>query len=146
MNTLRVPADPPAKLFWSVTVYDITTRCLIDNPQQRGDRGSRDPELVTNDDRSVDIHFGPTEPLRAAVGLIDEPGDAVTSAARVPRHKTPRVPRTADRGRSFTIHSGLVTSRTTSRATRLQGLLWAPSARCGARTSVAALALDGRRK
>ena len=43
--TLRVPADPPAKLFWSATVYDTDTRCLIDNEQQRGDRGSRDPEL-----------------------------------------------------------------------------------------------------
>ena len=40
--TLHVPADPPAKLFWSATVYDVTTRCLIDNEQQRGDRGSRD--------------------------------------------------------------------------------------------------------
>ena len=43
--TLHVPADPPAKLFWSVTVYDVATRCLIDNDQQRGDRGSRDADL-----------------------------------------------------------------------------------------------------
>ena len=42
--TLHVPADPPAKLFWSATVYDVATRCLIDNEQQRGDRGSRDPD------------------------------------------------------------------------------------------------------
>ncbi len=60
--TLHVPADPPARLFWSVTVYDVWTRCLIDNDQQRGDRGSRDPELVSNPDRSVDLSFGPTEP------------------------------------------------------------------------------------
>ena len=52
---LHVPANPPAKLFWSATVYDVTTRCLIDNEQQRGDRGSRDPDLVTNDDGSVDL-------------------------------------------------------------------------------------------
>lgn len=58
---LRVPADPPAKLFWSATVYDIATRCLIDNPQQRGDRGSRD-ELRYNDDGSVDLYFGPEPP------------------------------------------------------------------------------------
>src|SRR4051812_43440922 len=25
--TLQVPADPPAKLFWSATVYDAWTRC-----------------------------------------------------------------------------------------------------------------------
>src|SRR4051812_20959055 len=59
---LHVPADPPAKLFWNVTVYDVTTRCLIDNEQQRGDRGSRDPDVVPNDDGSVDLFFGPTAP------------------------------------------------------------------------------------
>lgn len=60
--TLRVPADPPAKLFWSATVYSADTRCLIDNPQERGDRGSRDPELEYNEDGSVDLHFGPEAP------------------------------------------------------------------------------------
>ena len=60
--TLHVPADVPAKLFWSVTVYDSSTRCLIDNPQQRGDRGSRDPELQVNPDGSVDLSFGPDAP------------------------------------------------------------------------------------
>nr|WP_308800886.1 DUF1214 domain-containing protein [Streptomyces polyasparticus] len=64
--TLHVPADPPAKLFWSATVYDIATRCLIDNPQQRGDRGSRDSELRYNDDGSVDLHFGPEPPADPA--------------------------------------------------------------------------------
>jgi hypothetical protein len=60
--TLHVPADPPAKLFWSATVYDVSTRCLIDNQQQRGDRGSRDAELVRNEDGSVDLCFGPSAP------------------------------------------------------------------------------------
>lgn len=60
--TLHVPADVPAKLFWSATVYDTTTRCLIDNPQQRGDRGSRDEDVVANDDGSVDLFFGPSAP------------------------------------------------------------------------------------
>jgi hypothetical protein len=59
--TLHVPADPPAKLFWSATVYDVDTRCLIDNDQQRGDRGSRDTDLVANDDGSVDLFFGPRD-------------------------------------------------------------------------------------
>jgi hypothetical protein len=60
--TLHIPADPPAKLFWSVTVYDVYTRCLIDNEQQRGDRGSRDADLHYNDDGSVDLYFGPSAP------------------------------------------------------------------------------------
>ncbi len=60
--TLHVPADPPARLFWSVTVYDAGTRCLIDNDQQRGDRGSRDRDLTRGADGSVDLYFGPTAP------------------------------------------------------------------------------------
>ncbi len=57
-----MPAGVPAKLFWSATVYDVGTRCLIDNDQQRGDRGSRDADLDTNPDGSVDLYFGPTAP------------------------------------------------------------------------------------
>ncbi|MFJ2835826.1 MULTISPECIES: DUF1254 domain-containing protein [Nocardia] len=68
--TVRVPADPPAALFWSITVYDAWTRCLIDNAQQRGDRGSRDAELVTNADGSVDLYFGPTPPSAGASNWI----------------------------------------------------------------------------
>lgn len=60
--TLHVPADPPAKLFWSATAYDCATRCLIDNPQARGDRSSRDPDLRPNPDGSVDLFFGPHPP------------------------------------------------------------------------------------
>ncbi len=68
--TLHVPADPPAKLFWSATVYDADTRCLIDNAQGRGDRGSRDPELQFNADGSVDLYFGPTEPAGKASNWV----------------------------------------------------------------------------
>jgi hypothetical protein len=32
--TLRVPPGVPAKLFWSITVYDVATPCLIDNEQR----------------------------------------------------------------------------------------------------------------
>jgi hypothetical protein len=60
--TLHIPPNPPAKLFWSATIYDVETRCLIDNEQGRGDRGSRDTDLQVNPDRSVDLFFGPTEP------------------------------------------------------------------------------------
>jgi hypothetical protein len=59
---LHIPPNPPAKLFWSVTVYDVASRCLIDTPQQRGDRGSRDRAVQANGDGSVDLRFGPVEP------------------------------------------------------------------------------------
>jgi hypothetical protein len=59
---LRVPPNPPAKQFWSITLYDIDTRALIQNEEQIADRSSRMPDLVKNADGSVDLYFGPTAP------------------------------------------------------------------------------------
>jgi hypothetical protein len=58
---LRVPPNPPIKLFWSVTVYDVDTRSLILNEQKIADRSSR-MDLRQNADGSVDIYCGPTAP------------------------------------------------------------------------------------
>ncbi len=58
---LRVPADPPANLFWSVTLYDLDSRSLLRNEQQIADRSSR-MDLKPNDDGSVDIYCGPKAP------------------------------------------------------------------------------------
>ena len=59
---LRVPASPPIKLFWSVTVYDVDTRALILNEQEIVDRSSR-MDLRRNEDGSVDIYCGPKAPV-----------------------------------------------------------------------------------
>ena len=59
--TLRVPANVPAKQFWSATVYSNDTRYLIQNKQKIADRSSR-MDLLKNDDDSVTIFFGPTAP------------------------------------------------------------------------------------
>jgi hypothetical protein len=58
---LHIPANPPAVNFWSVTVYDAATRCLIDNPQRNAGLSSR-KNLNKNADGSVDLYFGPTAP------------------------------------------------------------------------------------
>lgn len=58
---LRVTPNVPAGLFWSVTAYDVETRCFIDTPHERADRGSRD-DLRRNADGSVEIHFAPQTP------------------------------------------------------------------------------------
>jgi hypothetical protein len=58
---LRVPPNPPIKLFWSVTVYDLDTRALILNEQKIADRSSR-MDLRRNEDGSVDIYCGPKAP------------------------------------------------------------------------------------
>ncbi|MFT5406250.1 MAG: hypothetical protein ACI9DF_005109 [Verrucomicrobiales bacterium] len=46
------------KQFWSLTVYDQATRCLIDNGTGRADRSSRH-ELLKNEDGSVNLYFVP---------------------------------------------------------------------------------------
>jgi hypothetical protein len=58
---LRVPPNPPIKLFWSVTLYDVDTRALILNEQKIADRSSR-MDLRKNNDGSVDIYCGPKPP------------------------------------------------------------------------------------
>ena len=46
---LSVPPKAPMKQFWSVTVYDNDTRCVIDTEQQQADLSSV-MDLVTNSD------------------------------------------------------------------------------------------------
>jgi hypothetical protein len=60
--TLHVPPNPPAEQFWSIAVYSWDTRTLIDNDQKRAAASSRQDDLVTNNDGSVDLYFGPTAP------------------------------------------------------------------------------------
>lgn len=58
---LRVPPDAPAEAFWSITVYDVDTRCLIKNEQKIADRSSR-MDILKNQDGSIDIYIGPSAP------------------------------------------------------------------------------------
>jgi hypothetical protein len=58
---LHVPPDAPVKQFWSLTLYDVDTRALIQNEQQVADRSSRQ-DLVKNADGSVDLYVGPKAP------------------------------------------------------------------------------------
>ena len=58
---LTVPANAPAETFWSITLYDVDTRCLIRNEQKIADRSSR-MDLLENADGSVTIYIGPDKP------------------------------------------------------------------------------------
>jgi len=65
----------PAKNFWTVTVYDNKTRYLIQNGTGYADRGSRD-DIVTNEDETIDIYFGPEAPEGKEKNWIKtNPGD-----------------------------------------------------------------------
>jgi hypothetical protein len=58
---LNVPVPVPAKLFWSVTVYDAETRSEIQTNQDRAALRSL-YEKATPKDKSVDLFFGPKAP------------------------------------------------------------------------------------
>jgi hypothetical protein len=57
---LTVPTNAPVAQFWSFSVYDNETRCLIDTGAHP-DRSSRD-DIVKNADGTVDLYFGPNAP------------------------------------------------------------------------------------
>jgi hypothetical protein len=59
---LHVPPNAPVKQFWSLTIYEVDTRSLIQNKEQIADRSSRQPDLVKNPDGSVDLYVSPTAP------------------------------------------------------------------------------------
>jgi hypothetical protein len=61
MYRLRVPANPPVKLYWSATIYDRATHALI-RDQKWSSRSSTTPGLQKNADGSVDVYFGPKAP------------------------------------------------------------------------------------
>ncbi len=63
---MRVPANPPVKQFWSITLYDNVTRGPVLTDQGAADLSSRRAGLVTNADGSVDVFFGPKRPAGAA--------------------------------------------------------------------------------
>jgi len=62
-NTYRLHVLPnaPVTQFWSITLYDVSTRTLIQNNTDITDRSSRQ-DLLKNADGSVDLYFGPSAP------------------------------------------------------------------------------------
>ena len=58
---LTVPADVPAKDFWSVVVYDSANRSMMQTGQEFPALSSYS-DLVANDDGTVDLYFGPKAP------------------------------------------------------------------------------------
>jgi hypothetical protein len=71
---LHVPANVPVKNFWSVIAYDTQTRSMLQTGQDWPSVSSQDKDLVTNDDGSVDVHFGPERPQDGGSWIQTLPG------------------------------------------------------------------------
>jgi len=59
---LRVPADTPARDFWSVIVYSMATKGFVEDVDRVGLSTPNLPGMQANADGSVDIYFAPTAP------------------------------------------------------------------------------------
>ena len=59
---LHIPANPPAKNFWSITVYDTQTRSMLQTDQQFPSIGSRAAGIQKEVDGSYELYFGPKAP------------------------------------------------------------------------------------
>ena len=59
---LSIPSPVPAGQFWSLTVYDSETRCIIDTDQGRGAVRSRYEKPEVNANGAFEIFFGPDTP------------------------------------------------------------------------------------
>ena len=59
---LNIPANVPAKDFWSVVVYDPQTRSELQTSQPFPSKNNKKAGLVENADGSVTLYFGPKAP------------------------------------------------------------------------------------
>jgi len=60
--TLNIPANVPAKDFWSVIAYDPQTRTMLQTSQPFPSKNNKKSDMDENADGSVDLYFGPTVP------------------------------------------------------------------------------------
>ena len=59
---VNVPKNPPAKDFWSFTLYDNQTRSMLQTDQQFPGIDNNKPGMIQNPDGSYDVYFGPKAP------------------------------------------------------------------------------------
>lgn len=67
---LNIPANVPAKNFWSVVAYDPQTRSELQTEQPLPSKNNQRDDFVKNSDGSVDIFFGPTAPKQGKENWI----------------------------------------------------------------------------
>lgn len=65
--TIEIPGDVQiADFFWTITVYNVNNRAIIDNKLQRADVGSNIPGTQKNAEGNYIFHFSPNKPAGVA--------------------------------------------------------------------------------
>ncbi|MGB0717276.1 MAG: DUF1254 domain-containing protein [Phycisphaerae bacterium] len=59
---VRIPANPPAKDFWSFTLYDNQTRAMLQTDQRFPGIDNNKKGMIKNEDGSYDVYFAPEPP------------------------------------------------------------------------------------
>jgi hypothetical protein len=59
---LHLPPNVPAKDFWSLVLYDLQTRSMLQTDMRFPSISSQKKGVVVNPDTSVDVYFGPKAP------------------------------------------------------------------------------------
>lgn len=70
---LRLAPPPPARFFWSVTMYDAITRELVPNPIGRYVIGDRTQGLVRDADGGVTLHMQTAAPPKGKANWLPTP-------------------------------------------------------------------------
>jgi len=60
---INIPANPPAKDFWALTIYDTQTRSQLQTNQAYPSVGSQTNGIKQNEDGSYDIYFASEAPV-----------------------------------------------------------------------------------
>ncbi|MEY4582025.1 MAG: hypothetical protein RL701_6728 [Pseudomonadota bacterium] len=81
---LTVPQPVPAKLFWSITLYDAVTRSQLQTSQERAALRSRFELKGQTDSAALELYFGPKAPPgKAAHWLQTLPGKGFFAYFRI---------------------------------------------------------------
>jgi hypothetical protein len=81
---MNIPANVPAKDFWSVVVYDPQTRSQLQTGQPFPAKNNKRHKLDINKDGSVDLYFGPKAPRGKDANWIQTvPGKGWFAALRL---------------------------------------------------------------
>lgn len=72
--SITLPPNPPAELFWSITVYDAETAAGVDAPDQEYPSLNGMNDIDHNPDGSITLHIGPNPPPDAHNWLRTVPG------------------------------------------------------------------------